>query len=75
MKNPEQHQLEFWERAAITSASAILATETGVAIEEAVEMATDCADRLLAAWRARFGQAAGLTSTDYEAEGTADPGV
>jgi hypothetical protein len=75
MKNPEEHQLEFWERAAITAASAILATETGCTVEEASEMATDCADRLLVAWRSRFGQAAGMTSTDYEAEGTADPGV
>jgi hypothetical protein len=54
MKDPQQHQLEFWERAALVGLDAILATENDCMTAEAAEMAAMAADALLVEWRKRF---------------------
>lgn len=64
MRDPNERQIEFWEKAALIAVDVILATETDSSTAEAVEMATLAADGLLVAWRQRFGEAAGLTSVD-----------
>jgi hypothetical protein len=53
MKSPEERQFEFWESVVLVAIGAILTDHDDCTIAEAVEMAADCADGLLAQWRDR----------------------
>jgi hypothetical protein len=54
-----QAQREFWERAALEALAVMLATERESLVDEAAEMAANCADKLLGLWTERFGEKKG----------------
>lgn len=66
MTDPESHERYFWERVALSAIGVILETEANSTEEEAAGIAALCADAMLVAWRARFSQAAAMTSVDFE---------
>jgi hypothetical protein len=55
LTNPQDHQLEFWERAARGNLASILGGGgDDMMVEEAAGLAARCADALLVEWRKRF---------------------